>query len=460
MANLTFTPPNVQEQIVFHGATNSNSSLSASSTSATASMNANTSTVSSVSPPQPTNAAAVFKAKRSKPQRSHEKPHHKEKSSRHAEKNPRVEPPAVPADFVNLVNADKLKPGADTQLLFAREVPNPSPPDARSSSKHSSKRPSKSKREREDSESDSSQSESDSDADSGSESDSGASDSGSDSETDSKGGRTDEFGDPKPTAATSTQNLFDKAKLLARLARRQKLYPNSNIEFNHNMSLEELQTIDAKAGYESQADMSIQLMKRGILIIVGLSEAMAASYPNMGLNLQGWGEHVFLSMQQYEETLFDVYDQYSSAFQMNPIIRLAVALGTSAWMFSTSKKMMEEFGTVRNTTLEQLQDAIKKAAAAQSKEPTSAAAAAAQSKEPAQTTTRKPININAAAMKPPSGSGMQAQLDPARIMKIIEEKQAHTQQADARDTRRVDIPHDTSGRGRGRGRGKITESDK
>ena len=381
MANVTFNTPKVQEELTIKSGGSGFGQTNVAAKPAQSPFFADTSTTPF--------RASGFESLAVAPQADKNKSRGNHHNHRKQKNKPKEKDQAVPSDFVNLINADKVKVGADTQAIFTK---TPTTAHKRSRSQHS--------------DSDGS----DSDSDSGSGGDNSDSDASSSSGSDSDA--TPSTQQKEATTPPSQSLLFDKAKVLARLARRQRLNPNSVIEFNHNMSLDELMTIDVKAGYESQADMSIQLMKRAIMFVVGMTEKASSLYPAMGMNLKGWGEHVFLTMQQYDETLFDIYDLYSSAFQMNPIIRLSMALTTSAWMYSASKTMMEEVGTVHNTTIDQLQEAIKKAKEAQAQQQTPAPG-------PAQPTTKKQTTqINVAAMKPPSSSSQQT-IDPAAIMHML-----------------------------------------
>lgn len=423
MAQLTFTPPKVQEEILFTSSAARDAAPAAPKTAPSffdPPFQQNT----AAQPPLPTAAFAAV-AKKHAPRRHERKSRrpHKSRSASPPTISPSVKAePALPADFVNLVNTDKVKSGIDTQSVLASQ-PAPRPKRSRPSADSAS-------------ESDSAAS----DSGSGSDSEGSDSDSGSDSEGGRRGRSSGPPPSPRPPPVPSQSQLFDKAKILARLSRRQKMNPGTPMEFNHSMSIEELMTIDAKAGYETQADMSIQLMKRAIMVLVGITERASTVYPQLGLNLKGWGEHVFLNMQQYDETLFEIYDQYSSAFQMNPLVRLAVALASSAWMYSASKAMMEELGTVHAASLEQLQEAIRKATQQQQQQ---------QQQQPQATTKTtaagKKVGINAAAMKPPSAMNMSSEqmpLDPAKLAKPT---------ADT-NVRRVEVAQTAS---RSRAQGKV-----
>ena len=444
--NLNLTPPKVQEQIVF-----SNPNPNPFPANATPAFN---------SPPPSTITPAShikpIKVKRhhndqtpivhsqstpspkSHPKHSskHSSKHHNSSKHRHSSKHV-DEPPAVPSDFANLVNADKIKIGTDTQTLLAKEDPQtkPAQPIKRNRADDNDKSDGDDDSDDDSDDDDNSDGDDDgvkanlksgggghSDESDGSDSeDDGGGSSGSDSDrSSSKNGRKSGKSQPLPPLMVDKDAMFEKTRILARLARRQRMYPANVVEFNNDMTLAQLQQIDATASYESQADMSIQVMKRGILFLVGLSERASVAYPQMGMDLDGWAEHVFLTLQQYDETLFDIYDQYGSMVKMDPILRLTMSLATNAWMFSITKTLMERRGTMPNTTKEELNaaiDAAKKAAAAQTpNEPQTSSAPQTQTQT--QTQTKRPVHINASAMRPPS-SALSSELDPAQLMKML-----------------------------------------
>ena len=402
---------------------------------------------------------------RSKSTRSRTERHHRRKQQRL-----RLDK-AVPADFANLINSDKVKPDADTETLFSPDnVENQEIPKSKEK---------KSKKKRHKHESDT---ESEGSASSSSSSGSESSTESSGSESSSSSSDTDRGRSNKqpamtnaypPIGAPNTALIMDKAKVLARLERRRKTN-KCQVQFDTNMSLEELMTIDEKCRHECLAENAISCLKRAVVFIVGITERVVENVHIKGFNLEGWAEYVFLNMDQFEENCNEIYDRYPHWFQMNPLVNLAMSLVSNAWMYSMAKMTTEAMRNVFSAGQggnphaqfdpRVLEEMIKKAVHVQQQNaPTPSAPATAPTAQAphrplpgtatatatatAKTPAAKKRQIVASSMKPPAGVSqvpMQMQtpmqmpqtttLDASKIMQQV---------ADA-EIRRVDLTTTTS----------------
>lgn len=413
---LTLNPPKVQEQIVFTASTN-NSNAPLTEHSNAISNNAMSSAKVSSEGTLPPSAmpASIPPPTFTMPMRNVHRVRHREQHKRAKKSTPND--PAVPSDFANLINTEKLKENADTQSLFSSKAGTDK------QKPHKDGKKSESDRSSTESESESETSESETESESGSDSSSSESES-----SDDDGRHKTENGSAKGSCGSfmpSTQMLTEKAKVLARLGRRQRLNPNVTIEYNHNMSLEELLTIDYQMGYQSQSEMSIQFMKRCIVFLVSFSECACKRYPALGLDLEGWGQYMFQRMSQYDELLFDIHDQYASTLTINPIARLTLELVTNAWMYSSARTLMMQASKVQASTIEQLsrlQEALAQAARQKQEEATKQAnTPSPKTSPPPHTTTGKTESnvsanpaINPSAMPPPNTHG-----DAAKLFRLL-----------------------------------------
>lgn len=235
-----------------------------------------------------------------------------------------------PADFDLLMNPSKCKTAAeetkqaDLKYIAAKAKA--------SRSVHS------------DSESDS---ESESDSGSGSDSDSATaseSDSGSESESEVESA-------PKKSSSGSSRQApsdpleaekaiaFEKAKILFKLKRREQ-FMGIKIKYDTSMSLEELRTIEMQYKHEADATSTVTMMRQVIIYVAGITEAMSKTMKWTGLDLQGFSTHMFLKVKQYDEALFDVYDEYADAMRVSPIWRLVYLYVMDTLSYSSSMAIL------------------------------------------------------------------------------------------------------------------------
>ena len=63
-------------------------------------------------------------------------------------------------------------------------------------------------------------------------------------------------------------------------------------------------------------------------------------FPKYTIDLEGWSEQVYMSLDQYDEMLYDIFDEYGDSLQTNPILMYVMALGSNAVMYSMTRKLM------------------------------------------------------------------------------------------------------------------------
>lgn len=137
---------------------------------------------------------------------------------------------------------------------------------------------------------------------------------------------------------TRKEIIRRKAQVLARLERRVK-FTGKEIEYDPNGTLEHLEIVDAKYNYKANSEVSVQVMRRMLLFSVVGMEAMSKHLRFLALDLDGWSQAVTLTINEYDEILFEIYDYYSGDFDVNPLLKLGVAIFTSALMHSFQKQI-------------------------------------------------------------------------------------------------------------------------
>lgn len=141
------------------------------------------------------------------------------------------------------------------------------------------------------------------------------------------------------------KDLKLKARIIAKLQRRNvKLPEDQKLEFDKDTDLEDLKTLSETSSYSTTAKTAVLFMRRGIVIISRVLEAACEHFPELmqGYSLKGWSNHLFLSLDQFDEMLYDIYDVYLAHLENNPIAQLLFGLATNAVMFVLAKKVVND----------------------------------------------------------------------------------------------------------------------
>lgn len=159
----------------------------------------------------------------------------------------------------------------------------------------------------------------------------------------------EELEDPKPGLANASRQIqpvlsvqdiaLQKAKVLFRLKRRSE-FMKIKIEYNTNMSLEQLETIDAQYKHEANATSTVDMMRQILIYVAGITEAMSKSMKFMGMNLDGFNSYMYLRIKKYDEVFFDVYDEYCNTMQFSPLWRLLYMYVMDTVSYSSAQALM------------------------------------------------------------------------------------------------------------------------
>ena len=163
---------------------------------------------------------------------------------------------------------------------------------------------------------------------------------------------------------TKTQ-LRERVKLIAKLKRRNaKRTDADKIHIDENAHLDTLRRQTQCASYETKARLSVLMMRRITMFMSKLIEEISKRYPNYMGDLEGWSESIYLSLDQYDDLLYDIYDEYGDQFQGNPIVMYMLTLGTNAVMYTMAKKITNNpvAGQMMRNLHEMLNKATKGAA--------------------------------------------------------------------------------------------------
>lgn len=181
---------------------------------------------------------------------------------------------------------------------------------------------------------------------------------------------------PSPKRLSHSERLRLKAQLLARLERKQR-FSGQAFEIPKDATLKELQLLDYKISYESRAAAAVKNYQRILIFVVGLWEGTCKRYPWIGLDLQDYSEQVFLTIDQFDEDLYELYDMYGAKRVGHPLLRIIMTILTGSVAYSMTRKMMAarnnpQYGTMGGTTQEHQYTAPQAAQQASQAKPTMA----------------------------------------------------------------------------------------
>jgi hypothetical protein len=133
----------------------------------------------------------------------------------------------------------------------------------------------------------------------------------------------------------------ERVRLLAKLRRQQSRLPeNARTRIDDAMSITRLREQAAGASYESRAKTAVLFLRRVTVAFAKMMELITQRFPRLGVELEGWSENVYLTLDQFDDMLYDIFDEYGDQVQANPIVAFVIALASNAAMFSMTKKMM------------------------------------------------------------------------------------------------------------------------
>lgn len=149
---------------------------------------------------------------------------------------------------------------------------------------------------------------------------------------------------PSPRRMNYQERLQLKAQLTARLERKQR-FSGMKFDIPSDATLKQLQMLDYKISYETRASQSVKSYQRILIMVVGLWEGVNARYPILGLDLTDYAEQVYLTIDQFDEDLYDLYDVWGSKKRGHPLNRILMSLLTGSVAYSMTRKMMVANGT-------------------------------------------------------------------------------------------------------------------
>ena len=133
----------------------------------------------------------------------------------------------------------------------------------------------------------------------------------------------------------------ERSRIIVRLTRLNAKPDFPQIQFRYDDSLETLRRLNKVASMAGRQKMSIDFMKRMTVFCARLAEMLCEKFPNKFIDLKGYSQYLFLTINEYDNLLADVYDFYAETFaEASPLSAYFVAIGSNAVMYSISRKLV------------------------------------------------------------------------------------------------------------------------
>jgi len=150
---------------------------------------------------------------------------------------------------------------------------------------------------------------------------------------------------PTPAELQAAAEKSEREHIITRLTRLNHKPNFPTISFNPNVdSLHTLRRLNRLATHAGRLKMSVSFMKRSTIFLCRLIEGICARFPMVkkyGLNLEGFSEHLMLSINSFDSVLEDCYDYYSDVIvEASPLLIYIGSIGSQMLVYSATKTIM------------------------------------------------------------------------------------------------------------------------
>jgi hypothetical protein len=149
-----------------------------------------------------------------------------------------------------------------------------------------------------------------------------------------------EYSIPKPInpQLTPQEIRIKKIELLRKLSEIKSKGFSLTKEYDFNSSIDEMDYEYALLKSFVDKRNSVKVFKSGLLQTVSIIEFLNDKYDPFDFHLQGWGEHMSVEVDSYDDVLEELYEKYKGSGKgMPPEVKLLLLLTASAGAFHFSK---------------------------------------------------------------------------------------------------------------------------
>eukprot|EP00960_Hanusia_phi_P077161 768657-Hanusia_phi.AAC.13 len=137
-----------------------------------------------------------------------------------------------------------------------------------------------------------------------------------------------------------TNDLAEKREILYQFDRMKSKGHNVPFDFNMTSDLNEMRLAFDRIKHERDIDGSVRFQRRMLMSFVTALEYLNDRYDPFAVELNGWSESVYDTLDDYDDIFEELHDKYKDTGSgAAPEVRLMLSLGGSAFMFNLTKKM-------------------------------------------------------------------------------------------------------------------------
>ena len=144
----------------------------------------------------------------------------------------------------------------------------------------------------------------------------------------------------KPTMSNE-QVLREKLKVLRKLEALQKKGVQLTKQYNMDSSLAEMQGEYEMIKSEKEKGNSVKFQGKMLMAAVSAIEFLNAKFDPFDVKLDGWGESVSESLDDYDDVFGELHEKYGGKTKMAPELKLLFMLGGSAAMLHMTNTMFK-----------------------------------------------------------------------------------------------------------------------
>lgn len=165
---------------------------------------------------------------------------------------------------------------------------------------------------------------------------------------------------PSPEELQRAAEKEEREHIISRLTRLNHKPNFPRISFNPvTDNLHTLRRLNRLATHTGRLRMSVNFMKRATIFFCRLIEGLTLRFPVLkkyGLNLEGFSEHLMLTINSFDSVLEDVYDFYSDTIvECSPLLIYVGSIGSQMMVYSATKTIMAKTQDVAKRKREQEQ---------------------------------------------------------------------------------------------------------
>ena len=170
--------------------------------------------------------------------------------------------------------------------------------------------------------------------------------------------------DNKPEVRNYEKERKEKAELLFKLEKLDRLGIHMSKKFNFSSDIEEMKFEYNRIKSARSMESSIKFQKKMLMACVTGIEFLNNRFDPIDVKLDGWSESIHENINDYNEVFEELYDKYKDRADMAPELKLLFMVGGSGFMFHLTNTMFKSQLPGMDDIMKQNPDLMKQFASA------------------------------------------------------------------------------------------------